>query len=116
MKILLNKLKKTNKILLITYLITFIFYLINYILLFKNIIGLTGIETTIRIILLIIFGIWLITYFLWNLINLILKKKLRIIITSVITLLLAIAFTIANYYISVLYTGLDNIKESEYIT
>ena len=115
MKVLLNKLKKANKIFLIIYLITFILYLITYILLIKNLLSLTGIETAIRIIVIIIFGIWLIVYFLWNLINLILKKHIKIAITTAITIIFAIIFSFANYYINILYTGISSIGEKEYI-
>ena len=116
MKVLWNKLKKSNKIFLVIYLITFIIYLITYILLIKNLMSLSGIETAIRIIVIIIFGIWLLVYFLWNLINLILKKHIKIAITTAITIILAIIFSFANYYINVLYTGISNVTESKYIT
>ena len=53
MKVLFNKLKKSNKIFLVIYLITFIIYLITYILLIKNLMSLSGIETAIRIIVII---------------------------------------------------------------
>ena len=116
MKVLLNKLKKSNKIFLVIYLITFILYLITYILLIKNLMSLSGIETAIRITLIVIFGIWLLVYFLWNLINLILKKHIKIAITTAITIILVIIFSFANYYINVLYTGISNVTESKYIT
>ena len=115
MKVLFNKLKKTNKVFLSIYLVTFIIYLITYILLIKNLISLSGIETAIRIIVIVIFGIWLIIYFLWNLINLILKKFIKIAITTVITIIFAIIFSFANYYISILYTGITNIGEHKYV-
>ena len=115
MKVLFNKLKKTNKIFLIIYLITFIIYLITYILLIKNLMSLSGIETAIRIIVIVIFGIWLLVYFLWNLINLILKKFIKLSITTAITIIFAIVFSFANYYISMLYSGISNIGEKEYI-
>lgn len=115
MKVLLNKLKKSNKIFLIIYLITSIIYLITYIFLIKNLISLAGIETVIRIIIIVIFGIWLITYILWNLINLILRKHIKIAITTAITVIFAIIFSFANYYINVIYTGISNISEEEYI-
>ena len=116
MKTLLNKLKKTNKIFLIICFITFILYLISYILLIKNLMSLSGIETAIRVIVIVIFGIWLLAYFLWNLINLILKKHITIAITTAITVILAIVFSFANYYISMVYTSISNIGEKEYIT
>ena len=115
MKVLLNKLKKTNKIFLIIYLITFISYLVTYILLIKNLISLSGIETMIRVIIIIIFGIWLIAYFLWNLINLILKKFITIAITTALTIIFAVGFSFANYYINILYKGINSIGEKEYI-
>ena len=115
MKVLFNKLKKTNKIFLIIYLITFIIYLITYILLIKNLMSLSGIETAIRIIVIVIFGIWLLVYFLWNLINLILKKFIKLSITTAITIIFAIVFSFANYYINMLYSGISNIGEKEYI-
>ena len=115
MKVLLNKLKKSNKIFLIIYLITSIIYLITYIFLIKNLISLAGIETVISISIIVIFGIWLITYILWNLINLILRKHIKIAITTAITVIFAIIFSFANYYINVIYTGISNISEEEYI-
>ena len=116
MKVLFNKIKKTNKVFLSIYLITFIIYLVTYILLIKNLMSLSGVETTIRIIVIIIFGIWLFVYFLWNLINLILKKHIKISITTAITIILAIIFSFANYYIDILYTGINDITEKKYIT
>ena len=116
MKVLLNKLKKTNKIYLTIYLLISILYIIFYIFLVKNLLSLTGIETLIRTLIIIIFGIWLFIYFIWNLINLILKKHITIIITTVITLIFIIIFGVANHYISILNTGISNISESEYVT
>ena len=116
MKVLFNKLKKTNKIFLIIYFLTFIIYLITYILLIKNLMSLTGIETAIRVIIIVVFGIWLLVYFLWNLINLILKKHIKIAITTAITIIFVIIFSFANYYINILYTGISSISEREYIT
>ena len=78
--------------------------------------SLSGIETAIRVIVIVIFGIWLLAYFLWNLINLILKKHITIAITTAITIILAIIFSFANYYISMVYTSISNIGEKEYIT
>ena len=116
MKILFKKLNKANKAFLISYIIIFILYLISYILLVKNLINLAGIETLIRIIVISIFGIWLVTYLLWNLINLILKKHVTIIITTIFTIIFIAIFGFANYYINVLYTGISNLSESEYVT
>lgn len=116
MKVLFNKLKKCNKIFLIIYLVTFIIYLVTYVLLIKNLMGLSGIETLIRSIVIGIFGIWLIAYFLWNLINLILKKHITLSIVTALTVIFIVVFSIANYYIDVIYTGIDNLAESDQVT
>mgnify|MGYP001111289338 CR=1 FL=1 len=116
MKILINKLKKCNKVFLLIYLITFIVFAIAYGILVKNLLSLSGIETIIRFIVIIFFGIWLIAYFLWNLINLILKKHVTIAITTSLTIIFAVIFSFANYYIGVLYKGIGNLQESEYVT
>lgn len=116
MKVLFNKLKKCNKIFLIVYLITLIIYLVSYIFLIKNLMGLSGIETVIRSIVISLFGIWLIAYFLWNLINLILKKHIALSITTALTIIFIVIFSVVNYYIDVIYTSIDNLAESEYVT
>jgi len=116
MKVLFNKLKKTNKIFLVIFLLTFVLYLINYFIAAYNLLNLAGIETIIRIIVIVLFGIWLFVYLLWNLINLLLKKYVALIITTVITILFTGIFCIGNYYINMLYSGMDNLSESEYVT
>jgi len=116
MKVLFNKLKKCNKIFLIIYFLTFIIYLITYFLLIKNLMGLSGVETLIRSIVIGLFGIWLIAYFLWNLINLILKKHITLSITTALTIIFVVVFSAVNYYINVIYTSIDNLAESEQVT
>lgn len=116
MKVLLNKLKKCNKLFLGIYLVTFILYLIVYIIFIKNLLGLSGIETLIRSIVIGIFGIWFIVYFLWSLINLILKKHITLIITTILTIIFVVIFSVANYYLDVVYKGIDNLAEAEYVT
>lgn len=116
MKVLLNKLKKANKVFLIIFLLTFAIFTFNYILLVKNLLSLTGIETIIRSIVIVIFGVWLIVYLIWNLINLILKKHVAIAITTAITVIFIVIFSFANHYIGMLNEGMDNLTESEYVT
>lgn len=116
MKVLFNKLKKCNKVFLTIYMITFILYLISYVFLIKNLIGLSGIETLIRYIVIGLFGFWLIVYFLWGLINLILKKHITLSITTALTIIFVVTFCVVNYYIDVIYTSIDNLQESEMVT
>lgn len=115
MKVLLNKLKKANKILLFLWIIVLILYGFSYGFLVKNLLGLSGIENVIRIIVIALFGLWLITYFLWNLINLVIKKKVAIIVTTIFTIIFTVVFSVANYYIEMIYTGIGNLAESTYV-
>ena len=115
MKVFINKLKKANKIFLAVYFITLLLYTILYIIFLKNIIHLTGIETAIRTILLIITGIWLIVYALWNLVNVILKKHVILTITTIVSIIFIGIFGFGNYYLKVLYHGIGNLAESEYV-
>lgn len=115
MKVLLNKLKKANKILLFIWLIVLILYGVSYGFLVKNLLGLSGIENAIRLIVIVLFGVWLITYFLWNLINLVIKKKVAIIVTTIFTIIFTVVFSVANYYIEMIYKGIGNLAESTYV-
>lgn len=116
MKVLFNKLKKCNKVFLIIYLIALIIYLITYVILTKNLMSLSGIETLIRSIVIALFGMWLIAYFLWSLINLILKKHITLSITTALTIIFIVVFSVVNYYLDVIYTSIDNLAESEQVT
>lgn len=116
MKVLLNKLKKANKFLLIIWLVVLILYGVSYSFLVKNLLGLEGIESVIRIIVIVLFGVWLFTYFLWNLINLVTKKKVAIVVTTILTIIFTLVFGFANYYMDMIYTGIGNLAESEYVT
>ncbi|MCM1053278.1 MAG: LCP family protein [Ruminococcus sp.] len=113
---LFKKLKKVNKIFLIIYIMTFILYTVNYSLLFRNIINLEGVENLIRFIILGLFFTWLIIYFLWNLVNLILKRHVTIAVTTAVTMILIVLFIFVNYYVGILYKGMSNLRENEYVT
>lgn len=115
MKVLINKLKHSNKVCLTIYIITLITYFISYVLFVRSLIHLSGIETGIRTILIILFGIWFFIYFLWNLINLILKKHVKLTITSIITIILIVIFSFASYYIDFIYSSVNNLADSEYV-
>ncbi len=116
MKVLFNKLKKVNKVFLSIYIIILSLFIVSYVFLVKNLLSLTSIETVIRTIVIAFFGIWLLFYFLGNLIKLILKKHVFIAITSSITLIFCVIFGFVNYYIGVLNGNLDNLATKEYVT
>lgn len=112
-KILLRKLKKANKFMLGTYIFTTIAYLISFAFLVKNLLSLAGIETTLRIVFIIIFSILIIIYFIWNLINIILKRKKTFIVTTILFLILTIVFGIGSYAINFVYNQIGNVGEKE---
>ena len=111
MKILINKLKKVNKIKLILFFISLISYTVAYILLSKSLLQLSGIETVIRSILIILFFIYLIFYLLSSLINLITKKNIKYYIFLIITIILTVIFFFISYYINTIYNSLSNLNK-----
>ncbi|MBR1416517.1 MAG: LCP family protein [Bacilli bacterium] len=115
MKVFFNKLKKSNKVFLALYLVSLLFYLISYIIFTINILHLSSIETPIRIVVLIIFGIWLIFWFLKGLVNLFTKKYKSMIILIVFTCLFATIFDFASYYIGTIYSGISSISKDKLV-
>ena len=112
MKVLFNKLKKSNKILLTICLISFIAYLVTFIFFTGSLLSLKGIETFLRIGFITLFALWIIIYFIWNLVNLILKRNKTIIITTIITILLSVVFGFGSYIINKVYNKLEKLTSS----
>ena len=116
MKVLFNKLKKTNKLLLTLYLLSFVSYIICFILFTKSLLNLKGIETILRIIAIVFFSLWICIYFIWNLVNLILRKNKTIIITTILTIIFSIIFGFGSYFIDKIYDKIENLTMSETTT
>ena len=110
-----RKLKRTKKVYRYTYYIISILYLISFIFFAKSIISLKGIETIIRIIILIGLFIYFIIYVLGSLVNIILRKNKTFLATSFLSLILIGVFSIGSYYINIIYNSLGNIQEKETI-
>ena len=115
MKILIKKLKKANKLFLGLFSFTTITYIISFLFLIKNLLTLKGIETSLRIIFICLFSLIIFIYFIWNLINIILKKKKTFIITTIICLLFTTIFTASSIAFNFIYGKIDNISEKETI-
>ena len=115
MKILLKKLKRTNKIELAMYLITLLYYVVSFTIFTISVLNLKKVETFIRITLLVFFSIWLVYYLIGNLMNLILKKHHKFAILTSITVIFCLIFTVGGYYINVLYSALGQFKERDKI-
>ena len=112
MKVLFNKLKKSNKILLTIFSLSFIAYLVTFIFFTGSLLSLKGIETFLRIGFIALFALWIIIYFIWNLVNLILKRNKTIIITTIITILLSVVFGFGSYIINKVYNKLEKLTSS----
>ncbi len=115
MKVLFSKIKKVNKIFLCIYVLAFILYAGCYVLFLKNLIGI-DVETIIRLIGAFVLLIWFIVYFIWGLVNLILKKHITLSIITAITIILAVGLGFVGYYLGMVNSNLDNLAEKEYLT
>lgn len=116
MRVLFKKLKRSNKVELALYLISVLYYAISFAIFVLAITKLKSIETGIRIILLVFFGMWGLYYFLGNLINLILKKHTKFIVLVFITIIFSLGFNIGSFYINELYSSIGKFGEKEKIT
>ena len=115
MKVLFNKLKKCSKVLLTLFIISLILYTGSLIFLTINLTSLSGIETALRIIALVIFYLFLICYLIGGLIALITKRKKTFIVMMIFSILLSGVFLVASYYIDKTYNKVDNISK-KYVT
>ena len=113
MKAFINKLKKSNKVLLALYLITLIAYSISYVFLTINLLHLSTIETPIRITAIVMFGVWLVIWLLSGLISLFTKKYKSYVILIVFTVLFTAVFSFASYYIGTIFSGIESISKDK---
>ena len=107
----IKKLKNSNKVYLSILIVTLITYLIGYIIFVKNIAVLTGIETLVRMILIILFGIWFLVWLVMGLVYVFNKKYSSFIIMIIFTLLFNGIFFVAGYYIDTIYKEIDSISK-----
>ena len=115
MKILFNKLKKCSKPSKILFLISLIVYLLSLIFFTINVFSLAGIETTIRIVTLVIFYLLLFGYLIGGLITIITKRKKTFIFLVLLSLLFSSTFVISSYYIHTTYSKINTLNK-QYVT
>lgn len=116
MKVLIRKLKRSNKVELSLYIISVLYYVVSYVLFVTTLLHLKSIETGIRIALIVFFGMWMAYYILNNLINLIIKKHHKFFVLIFFTIIFSLSFNVASYYINEVYSSLDNFGEKDKIT
>ncbi len=113
MKVLLNKLKKTHWLKKIFYVISLLSYWLGFCFFCKSLLSLVGIETTIRVIIMIAGTLFGLTYTLFGLKKMVKEKKLGFILLTILTLLITILFGFSSYYIDKLYNKLENFTSKE---
>ena len=111
MKSFINNLKKSNKVYLVVLLISLCSYLVGYVIFIKNIAVLTGIETLIRLILIILFSLWFLVWLIMGLVYLFNKKYSNFIIMIVFTIIFNVIFFVAGYYIDAVYKEIDGMSK-----
>ena len=111
MKSFINNLKKSNKVYLVVLSISLCSYLVGYVIFIKNIAVLTGIETLIRLILIILFGLWFLVWLIMGLVYLFNKKYSNFIIMIVFTVIFNVIFFVAGYYIDAVYKEIDGMSK-----
>ena len=115
MNAFIRKLKKRNKVFLITYLIGFITYLVTSIIMVNNILNLQGIETTIRIMLIILIYFFLFIYFTFGFLSIMDKRNKTFIFLSIITYLIIPIFIFSSIIIDDIVDRINSLNP-EYIT
>lgn len=119
MKHLKRKFKRSKPIARIVYFLVITIYIISYAFFVKSIVSLTGIETLLRYILLILFALYIIMYAFINFFKLCVRKYKHFIITSVISVILIIIFIFSSSIIDLLLgkiSSLTNSNNSKYTT
>lgn len=114
MKVLFRKIKRSNKIAFTSYLIATLLFIVSYILFTISLLHLVGIETTIRIILLVVLFLWFIFYFLFGLSTLIVKKYKKFVLLTIVQILLSGMMITATVIINKIYNNIDMLSNEEY--
>lgn len=114
MKVLLKKLKKCSKGSKIFFFATLLIYIVAFSFFVVNILKLKGIETALRVVMLVFFTLWFMLYSISGLVSLIIKKKKTFIGISIITYLLVIIFIVSSIIITMVMGGLGSLKK-EYV-
>lgn len=107
----ISKWKRQNKLLRIFFLIVTIIYLISVIIFTRELLTLVGIETGIRVLILLIFYLHFFVLSLGGIIFLYTKKKIRLIIVLVLSCVYIPVLGVASYYIDKTYNIIDNVQK-----
>ncbi len=106
------KKRKLNKNLLI-FIFVLASYLVSLIFFTSSILSLTGIETYIRIFILVLLYLFLAMYFVWGFISVVAKKKKTFITISIIMMLFVPILAISSFYINKTFNTIANINKDK---
>ncbi len=113
MKVFLGKLKKAHFVMKMFYFLVLIFYWLSYIFFCKSLLHLEGIETVLRIVVLILFGIYGLIYTIFGLTKMFQKKLCGFIVLVVFSVLFSGVFCFASYTIDKVYGKIVNFSSKE---
>lgn len=116
MKVLFKKIKKANKFALILYIMSVLGFIVSYGFFIKAVLSLAGIETGVRIGLLVLLSLWFLIYFLFGLSTMITKKFKKFAALTIVQLLLIGIMIFAFLVISKLYSKIEMFTNQEYTT
>ena len=114
MKVLFRKIKRSNKYLLFSYILSNIMFLCGFVFFTKSIYQLEGIETFVRIFVFVIFLTWFITYLLFGLSNLVTSQYKSFLVLTIIHLLLFLTLFFSSSLINTLFEKLEMFSKKEY--
>ena len=113
MKVFFTKLKKASWVMKFFYFIAIILYWVTYGFFCKSVLSLTGIETVIRTIVLIIMALFGLLYTILGLVTMFKSKKISFTILTIFTILFAGIFGFASYYIDKVYNVIESFTASD---
>lgn len=111
MKQSMRRFKRGKKWARFLYILVIFAYIISYIFFVKSIISLTGIETALRYILLVIFALILLLYIFANFTKICQKKYIHVLVSSLIIIILVIFFSFSSKVIDFLYNKISSLSE-----
>ncbi len=111
MKVLWKKFRKTKFSIRLIYIFVLLLFLFSYIFLFKSLLLLNNIETTLRIIVLCVLGCLLLLYSFFDLLLLLTKKHKTVVITSLIILIVSSVSLVGSLAINKVYGLLASINK-----
>lgn len=111
MKVLWRKFNKTKLSVRLVYIFVALFFIAGYSFLFKSLLLLDGIETSLRIIALCVLGVILLLYLFFDLLLLLTKKHKTVLFTSFLMMLISSICIIGSLAINKVYGLLDNMSK-----